>query len=284
MAIKFFGQYLLEQGVINSEQLLEAITLQEEKNLKFGEYALAKGFVTEADVTRIKSLQQTEDLYFGEAAVRLEILTDSRVAEILQLQNNDHLYLGEALVQIGHLDDATVDEHLQAFRQDQDQYSSNQIEVPAAAGDMAKSAELVIDLTEKMLLRVADIRAKAGAVTVGNVEVPDGQIITAVRANGSLSLDMVLTLSEDLATGIAGAIVGPDLAAESRDIVIDSIREFVNIVSGNVIAKLVQSGASLELEPPRTLTVDDPSLAAQRGVSCELASPEGNGVVIVLIK
>ncbi|NTW88764.1 MAG: chemotaxis protein CheX, partial [Desulfobulbaceae bacterium] len=41
MAVKFFGQFLIEQGVVTSDALLNAINLQDKNNLKLGEMAVA---------------------------------------------------------------------------------------------------------------------------------------------------------------------------------------------------------------------------------------------------
>ncbi len=48
MAVKFFGQFLVEQGIVTSEALLNAINLQDKNNLKLGEMAVAMGLITQA--------------------------------------------------------------------------------------------------------------------------------------------------------------------------------------------------------------------------------------------
>jgi len=68
LAVKFFGQYLLEKNIIKPRDLLEAVEYQESKNLKFGEYAISKGYVTEKDIERFQKEQKKVDMLFGELA------------------------------------------------------------------------------------------------------------------------------------------------------------------------------------------------------------------------
>ena len=57
MAVKFFGQFLVEQGAVTSEALLHAIELQDRTNLKLGEMAVAMGYITPNDIERAHSAQ-----------------------------------------------------------------------------------------------------------------------------------------------------------------------------------------------------------------------------------
>ena len=52
MAVKFFGQFLVEQGIVTGEALLNAINLQDKNNLKLGEMAVAMGLITPENIQR----------------------------------------------------------------------------------------------------------------------------------------------------------------------------------------------------------------------------------------
>jgi len=79
MAVKFFGQFLVEQGIVTSEALLDSINLQDKNNLKFGEMAVAMGLITPADVQRAHNVQMSRDMRLGDLLVEMGILTLTQV-------------------------------------------------------------------------------------------------------------------------------------------------------------------------------------------------------------
>ena len=62
MAVKFFGQYLVEQNIVTGDALLNAINLQDKNNLKLGEMAVAMGLITPADIQRAHNAQMSKDM------------------------------------------------------------------------------------------------------------------------------------------------------------------------------------------------------------------------------
>lgn len=273
MPVKFFGQFLLERKAIEPDQLLDAIEYQRQQNLKFGEYARKHGYVNDAEVERIQNLQKQEDIYFGEAAVKLDILGRDKVDEILQRQKNDHVYLGEALVHKGYLDEATLERELEAFREDQKDYAGDEVQVPETAGGARETAATAIDLTAKMLRRIVGIRSKIGTANVGDIEPPSDALVTRAHARGTQSVDYIIAMPQSVAVQISETFVGRD-GANDEALVADSIREFVNIVCGNVVAKLTQQGQTLDLGAPTTVQ-PGATLPVVRGVRCDLVTPDG---------
>ena len=97
MAVQFFGQYLLEKGLITAEQVLRVIEYQELQNLRIGEFAIRQGLLTESDASRVNQLQLSQDIRFGEAAIQLGVLEEVEVQILLAAQRNSHIYFGEAV-------------------------------------------------------------------------------------------------------------------------------------------------------------------------------------------
>ena len=56
MYAQFFGNFLLNEGVINSEQLLEILKTQTDVKVKLGTLAMAAGYMTASEVERIHIL------------------------------------------------------------------------------------------------------------------------------------------------------------------------------------------------------------------------------------
>jgi len=249
MAVKFFGQFLVESGIVSQENLLKAIDLQETSNLKFGEIAALLGMLSEADVDRIHTIQRTEDLRFGDIALKLGLLNQDQMQEILTRQKNGHLYIGEALVKVGALSQDELKDHLEAFQADQAAYATGHIAIPGDVGH-PKLWEMAADLTCKLLGRVCDINVhSSSAVVCERIEPTD--TIAAMAFAGSVNGRYLLAVSDTLRDRIARAILGEkDVSAEPLEVLDDTAMEFVNIVCGNIAAKAAQLGKTMEIFPP----------------------------------
>lgn len=252
MAIKFFGQFLLEKGVISREALLKATALQETTNLKFGEMARSLGLISEADIERVHEAQRKEDLQFGDMGVKLGIITPAQLTEVLAKQKSGHLYIGEALIKVGAVTSQDLPKYLDEFKADQAPYVVNKVAIPAGVPDSALW-EMAADLTYKMLSRVANLTFRLGqCALVQRLDAND--TVVAMRMSGSVTALYVLSVSTDVRKSIAKAILkADDVSQESEDMMNDAVMELVNIVCGNIAAKAAQMGKTLEIAPPRVL-------------------------------
>jgi CheY-specific phosphatase CheX len=252
MAVKFFGQFLVENNLVSREALLKAIELQEQKNLKFGEMAISTGYVTKEEIERAHNAQLSKDLKLGDVLVEMGILTLRQLDDIVTRQQNTHLYIGEALVQVGALSSDQLHEHLDAFKQDQAQYVSERIELP---GDVADGLvmEMIADLTYKMITRVIGLPFRAGKCQT--VTAVDGNfMMAALDLTGDVDARYIISVSERIQKEIAKAILREEsVDAESVEILEDTVMEFANVVCGNVAAKASQMAKVMNISPPVAL-------------------------------
>jgi CheY-specific phosphatase CheX len=278
VGIKFFGQYLLEKGMITAEQLLEASSYQESKNLRFGEYARSRGYLTDRDIRRIQEEQRHTDMLFGELAVRLGILTPEAAEEILTRQKNDHLYIGEALVEKNFISREALDVELSLFREDQKDYAPGVISVPSGVRD-PQAVRDAVDLTKKMFLRVARLEVKVGDGFMSMDEPGKNFASVSVRISGKGGMEYALSTSREVSAAIYAGLLGEAGASESdEELVVDSVKEFCNITCGNILARMAQRGHSAELHPPR----EDFHLGGRTAVRYPLYSTSGDISLIIL--
>ncbi|MBN2496024.1 MAG: chemotaxis protein CheX [Deltaproteobacteria bacterium] len=258
MGIQFFGEYLIDRWVITPQQLLEALDLQEYRNLKFGALAVQRGYLSEDDVARISTQQIGQDRRFGDLAVEMGLMTEAQVGEILTLQKNNYLYLGEALLELGHLTEDILERELTIFKEEQSRYGSEAVVVPEWLG-ARPAIEACVDLTRKMFIRVAGLLIKTGPPEVyrDGQSPPDGQgcsTTVQVRFDGSVDIRFLLGVSHDVAVAIASRILKEDASGESLDLVEDAVREFCNFICGNAAARLAQQGVDTGVLPPESLS------------------------------
>ena len=249
MAVKFFGQFLVETGVVSREDLLKAIDLQEASNLKFGEIAALLGILSDEDIEKIHNAQRTDDLRFGDIALKLGLINREQMQEILTRQKNGHIYIGEALVKVGALGREELDQQLKAFQIDQAAYATGSISVPSGIAH-PNLWEMAADLTCKLLGRVAEIAVHpSSGVICQKVEPAD--TIAAMAFAGSVGGRYLLAVSDTLRQRIACAVLNEkNVSAEPLEVLDDAVMEFVNIVCGNVAAKAAQLGKTMEIFPP----------------------------------
>jgi CheY-specific phosphatase CheX len=268
MAVKFFGQFMVEQGIVSSEALLKAIALQESVNLKFGEMAQSMGLITPVDIDRVHNAQRGEDMQFGDMCVKLEILSLSQLKEVLTKQKNSHLYIGEALIKVGAVSAADLPKHLDAFKADQAPYRVDTVAIPAGVAH-AQLWELAADLTYKMLARVANLTVRQGQCRLIQRIEPNDSIV-AIQMSGSAQVHYLLSVSREVRNSIARALLNTDdVSKEGEDMLNDTVMEFANIVCGNIAAKAAQMGKTLEIAPPMLL-------AEAGGIS---VTPGGKGLL-----
>ena len=115
MSSYLFGQFLLEEGVVNPDQLYAALNYQHQNNKVLGELAREKNLLTEQQVAQILEWQLCEDADFGEAAVSMGMLDQAGLDRLLKLQEEKYIHLGEALVAIGAVGQEEMDRELERF-------------------------------------------------------------------------------------------------------------------------------------------------------------------------
>jgi CheY-specific phosphatase CheX len=242
VAVKFFGQFLLGREVVTRKQLVEAVKLQDERNLPLGAYAVRKRYLGEADCTALNQGQRKEDRLFGELAVKRGLLTPAQVQELLALQTQEHIRIGQALVVLGYLTPQRLASELLAFAEDQRSYSSKATQARLAITAVA------VDMTQKMLLRVAGVACKIGEPEAMSGPLRPDLLHVQIRFSGSLAADYILSLSPDVADGIVRRMLGA--GDHPHELALDAIMELCNIICGACASRLEHAGHRIDITPP----------------------------------
>jgi CheY-specific phosphatase CheX len=282
MAVKFFGQFLVEQGLVTNEALLNAIDLQDRNNLKLGEMAVSMGLVTPEDIKRAHNAQMSKDMRLGDLLVEMGLLTLDQVSDVATRQKNTHLYIGEALVQIGALTNDGLQKHLDAFKADQAQYVSNGIELPVTSPN-SNIWEMTADLTYKMITRVLGLRFRPGKCALATTVAPNF-MLAAMDLSGDVEARYLISVSEGLQKSIAKAILSePSVDHEPTEVLEDTVMEFVNVVCGNVAAKASQMGVIMNINPPVTIHGGLPVPAGYTALNFPIHIEDGDTMEMILL-
>lgn len=248
MAVKFFGQFLIDKKVITKIDLLRAIELQEKTNRRFGDLVVEMGLMTKEQISLTHRTQRHEDLQFGDMAVKMGFLSPDQVQQVLNRQHHEHLYIGEALVKLELITEKNLKLYLSEFKQTQNVYVAEKIVIPPAIPHQP-IWEIVVDMTHKMLTRVAGVTFRTTPCTISR-NIPQCPLIVEMEFSGSVKARYLLTISENTIKLLANAILKAGKAKTGTAKEIDeSVKEFVDIVGGNVASKAAQLGYSIDVSP-----------------------------------
>jgi hypothetical protein len=259
MGVKFFGQYLIEQGAVDSDQIRAALKLMDDENRSLGELAEAGGILTAEEAAKVNAQQRYCDIPFGELAVEMGLLSEEQVEYLIGFQEQTRLRIGQALVRLGFLPNERLFQLLVQFETEQALFRIGNVALPEGLeGNLL--AATVLDLFPKMLVRIARIgvRIEKGQAAA---EVPGYPVRIAVAATGDVGLLICLLSDEEFALQLAGATAGldePRLEATRQNPVLlaDGVGEFLNVLAGNAMGLLERKKITTELEPPHC----DPAL------------------------
>lgn len=97
MYTQYFGNYLLNKGLIKPEQLAEALEYQRSVHLKLGVLAVNAAYMTPEQVEAVHNMQKKVDRKFGELAIELGYINEEQLKTLLNTQRQGHLMLGQVL-------------------------------------------------------------------------------------------------------------------------------------------------------------------------------------------
>lgn len=279
LGIQFFGEFLIDHWIIKREQLLEALDYQTQRNLRFGEIAIKKDYLTQEQVIQINNAQRTSDQAFGALAVSMGLLDGQQLQEIITFQKNNNLYLGEVLLRLGFISEAVLEQELASFHENQKQYVAGHISVPDDVGgvDVIKA---VVDFNSKMFKRLLGCPLKVGLgiiLDADRLPLPTGYYLSvSVIFSGAASVQLILSVSQQLATLITSAILNEDAESENADIITDGVKEFCNILCGNSAAKLAQMGCQVDISAPEAYSDLPQPPAGSKTVSFPMRLTKGS--------
>jgi CheY-specific phosphatase CheX len=273
MGVKFFGQYLIERGEVEAEQVRAALNLMDAENRSIGELAVEGRLITKADADKVNAEQRHRDMPFGELAAEMGLLNEEQIDNLVQLQWRTRLRIGQALVRLKHLGKVRLEELLISYEEEQAPHRIENLALPEGL-ECNALAPFVLDLFTNLMMRVARIATRVGS---GEpiAEPPDFPVQIAVSVTGESGLLICLVGDEEFSRQVAAKASGLDPDSLDAEMLLDGVGEFLNVLGGNAMALAEQNGISMELEPPQT------EVDFESGFLFELAVNIGNAALFL---
>ena len=274
MAVKFFGQFLIDQGEVDASHVREALDLMEDENPTLGELAAKRGYMTTRQTVEVSAAQRTRDLPFGDMAVELGLLESDQLVELVRQQRAQRLPIGQALVRLGHLTADRLGTLLDAYKADQAQYEVGDIVLPDALANH-RASKYAVELTPRFLMRIARMQAKVGEIQPFATAPQWVDVRVSVSIRGARGLEIALVCDGEFAEALAVAASGITPQDMDPELVADGVGEFLNVVGGNAVSAVTKEGQRVELGPP------DYDAALADGWIVELAVGTGRAALVL---
>jgi hypothetical protein len=243
---RFFGQYLVSQGVITPAKLVAAIEFQSKVNIRLGEYAMGRRLLSDWDVKRIAAQQLSEDLLFGQVAVRMGLLERSSVCDLLAAQRLDHVPLGEALIELGYATEEEVCQALAEYSAAEEERRLNPFSIPPEV-PIAPCAATYFRLTHLLLQRAWGVRNKPGPARLdaGPLQLSDWN--AKVEVTGDMRFTALIAFPSDVAVERACQLYEcEDISEVTEDYLSRVARQFISLVCSRLFSKLYRQRITLK--------------------------------------
>jgi CRP-like cAMP-binding protein len=137
----FFGEYLVEKGIIKESDALEALHEQQEATPRFEKAVIEMGLMDMSEVFKVLTLSAETDLEFPEIAVKHGFLDQSECDLVTTCINSEKPPVGEVLVKLGKIDIPTMEKELASFQESVQAF--DEIKLHLEQIDMFKDIESV---------------------------------------------------------------------------------------------------------------------------------------------
>ncbi|GAB2515610.1 chemotaxis protein CheX [Lysobacter humi (ex Lee et al. 2017)] len=248
MAAKFFGQFLLEKGVIDAAQLLRALDVQRESNPALGELACARGMLTADQAQAINERQRREDKRFGDIAQSMGLLTGDEVGQLLDEQKSRRKLFGEILVEEGMLSRERLEDELRQHAGERDE-ALRSLDAMVAGHQLGRRVANSVATCGKIFPRLLRTQCQFSRV-VDPAAVPACDVFALVRVAADRPLAIGIACDAATMTAFATAFMSIPAEACDEELARDAVGELVNVLMGYVVKDALPEDASYRAEPP----------------------------------
>ncbi len=298
MYTQFFGNFLLNNKIVNPDQLLELMAQQNKSHIKVGTLAIHAGYMTADEVDSIVIMQTHEDKMFGELAVEMGYLTPGQLESLVGKQIPDYLVLGQLLVEKGYVTNSEFENLLLKYQSENEilsleQRSNQKNNVFKIIMNYCGNTKESISETSANFLNLFFnnlIRFIGDDFTVLNLqkaETLDGRHTVSQEITGNTRYSLLLDMEESAAIKFANRYAHDNFESygdEANEFICASLEDFLNLHNGLFLVNLSNEGTEgLTLQPPVT-RIDETVTLAENSYLLPIMFPFGTVHLIFSVK
>ena len=261
----FFGNYLLNKGLVQLEDMKHVLEVMHTKRLKLGVLAINLGFMTAKEVETVHDKQAFMDKYFGEVAVEEGYLTEEQLQILLSSQKSKRLLLAQTLIEEGIMTHESFENQINLYKIEYG-LSDEQFEA-IKSGDVhvvttafmtfekeVSAQNFYIDfvtLFVKNLIRFVDMQVSIDRVQ--RIDELEYDHLISQYLIGEDKLYTALGGKSEILKFLAEKYAGVSFQ-EFNDYAVDACQEFLNITTGLFTVNLSDQDIDYTLKPPTHVT------------------------------
>ncbi len=261
MHTQFFGNFLLNKGVISPEQLVEILKIQSTTHKRLGTLAIHAGYMSASEVEDVFITQTHYDKRFGELAIELGYLTEDQVNELLALQLPNYMLLGQILIDQHIINHVDLENLITEYKSVYEIYDLELIEEQKHMVDKLLAdfylpedlphAEYILSyitlLFNDLVRFIGEDFTTLNIITLP--EVPTNFCIFQ-EVEGSFSFMSALDMDQETAITFASRYINEELS-EFNEYVAASMEDFLNLHNGLYSVNMSNDySMELHLQPP----------------------------------
>ncbi|TGY97000.1 chemotaxis protein CheX [Petralouisia muris] len=261
MHTQFFGNFLLNKGVVTPEQLIEALKVQSSTHKKFGTLAIHSGYMSASEVADVYITQTHYDKRFGELAVELGYLTPEQVDKLLTLQLPNYMLLGQILVDQKIVTHIELENLITEYKSEYEIYELDMMEeqktmldklladlyLPDDLQDTQNIITYITLLFNNLVRFIGEDFTPLNIMTLP--EVPTNYCVSQM-IDGTFSFLSALDMDSETAIAFAGRYVDEEFE-EFDEYVSASMEDFLNLHNGLYSVNMSNDYTlELHLQPP----------------------------------
>ncbi|GMB01225.1 hypothetical protein [Pelosinus sp. IPA-1] len=255
MFSQFFAQYILNQGLLTTTQVQEALESRRTVQVKLGVLAINQGFLNATQVEEIYRLQHTVDKRFGEIALDEGYLSEEQLMILLDTQENSHLNFGQTVVDKGFMTLEQLEHVLDGYKKESNlgQQSDvsilkDRIRTQLNFSQEDENVELYYDYISLFLRAMVRFLDTSPFLISIAQEQDQNRWFVSQSMTGDVILHSSFTAEDSVLLTLARRYSGEEIC-EMNELAFDSIGEFLNVTNGLFCINLSNMGLDLDLQP-----------------------------------
>lgn len=256
MFSQYFGNYLLNEGIITKAEFTSCMEYMRANRVRLGLIAESEGLLTRKQADELNNLQMQTDKRFGDLAIEKGYLKEEDITHLLQLQGSPYLIFIQALEenQILNRDYATA--LVSGF---QEKYSLTNTAVEAIKnGDFDRLLPSFLSADKEEYLDIAAlalrnlVRFVSSYIRIEPAEKTNrysAKYIAYQKTTGDYEGFLGFASDDRSILAIADGYAGEYFEEPDED-ALDSVCEFTNCINGLYATELSYKEISIDMLPP----------------------------------
>ncbi len=272
MAVRFFGQWLVERGLVRPDQLLTALDLQKATNRELHVFGVEARIITQKQADEIAQEQQRTDRRFGEIVKEMGLLTEEQIQRLSRRQSGARMFIGEILVQQGLLPFQEAADELAAFHES---IAPVEAEKFFALENLPERDyfNAYLESCINIFQRVGHRPLRLSATEPKLIPPQDHTVMQII--DSSKGSYVALSMPSEELRRIAECMIGAPFVIVNQ-VALEAGKEMLNLIMGNVAGWLSTEGEIYNPLPPQVVadlsTVNDPG----NTITFSLATPDSD--------